>query len=376
MVRGLVSIITKIISFIIPISDSILVFHSFPFFTDNSYAVYEHLKNFKCFRCIWLYDHNNIPKVNQECPPEIYDRFSFKGFWYFFRAKYIFCTHGINGFISLYQKNKIVNLWHGMPLKCIGSMDSQSKGISPTKADYLIATSPLFQDFMSRSFNNMNKENVFIVGQPRNDLMFEKTDFYEKLNINRRKYNRVGVWLPTYKQSYIGDVRCDGIFNNDGISFLSYEDLKELNELIAKMNDLLIIKLHPMDILQLKQNLPIFSNIIILKEVEFNSQLYPFLGSCDYLLTDYSSVWVDYEILNRPIGFVLNDIDEYKNTRGLMVDNLPDILPGPILSNIKALKNFCTNPDAYNYQRSEMFNTYRDNYATERLLRKLGINVI
>lgn len=372
--RFVVSIFSRLLSYVVPVSEWIIVFHSFPFYTDNSYAVYRYLKKDTRFRCIWLYDEIVISEKITDMPTEKYRRFSLKGFWYYFRARYIFCTHGVNSFLDLHQRNKIVNLWHGMPLKCIGSIDKQSNGANPTKADYLIASSPAFQDIMSKSFNNIDKNNVFVIGQPRNDLMFENTDFYNMTKINKEHYNRIGLWLPTYRQSFIGDIRCDGVYNNNGISFLSFDDIWKLNSQLANNNDLLIVKLHPMDILQ-KKSFPSFSNIIVFKQNEFKVQLYPFLGSCDYLLTDYSSAWIDYEILNKPIGFVMNDIEQYGNSRGLTFDLLPNILPGPILYNMELLLEFCSKPEEYNYPRTKIFNTYRDNKATERLMDKLNIRV-
>ncbi len=32
-------------------------------------------------------------------------------------------------------------------------------------------------------------------------------------------YDKIGIWLPTYRQSIIGDIRVDGLYNEGGISF-------------------------------------------------------------------------------------------------------------------------------------------------------------
>ena len=65
----------------------------------------------------------------------------------------------MNAVLELHQDNKIVNMWHGMPLKTIGSLDPSSGGHNPTTADYLVATSPFFQDIMAKAFNNMDIKN-------------------------------------------------------------------------------------------------------------------------------------------------------------------------------------------------------------------------
>ena len=366
--------ILSIFSLFIPKSSKILVFSSFPDYTDNPFAVYSFMqkcKRYSKYRYIWIYvsrdsvlkDKNNV---------EAYYKNSLLGLWYFFRAKYIFCSHGLNSYIRLHQGNKIVNLWHGMPLKVIGSLDEHYKGDNPTKADFLIATSPLFQEIMSKSFNNIDLNRVIIVGQPRNDLLFNETDFFINHNIDVTKYRKIGIWLPTYRCSILGDKRIDGVYSEDRISYVSLQDLDRLNDLLKQFDDLLIVKIHPMDILQLKV-FPKYSNIIILKQNDLKEQLYPLLGGCSYLLTDYSSVWVDYEILGKPIGFVIENWKEYSSTRGFTIDNLIDLLPGPILSNYEELCNFIIQPPTNFSTKTDIFNIYKDNKSTERLLSYLEL---
>lgn len=367
--RKFVGSILSVLSLFIPKSSKILVFSSFPDYTDNPFAVYSFMlkhKKYSKYRYIWIYvSKESVLKNNKDI--ESYYKNSLLGLWYFYRAKYIFCSHGLNSFIKLYQGDKIINLWHGMPLKTIGTMDASKKGYNPTRADYLIATSLMFQKIMSKSFNNIDLSKVLVVGQPRNDLLFEKTDFFTNRNIDNAKYRKIGIWLPTYRCSFIGDKRMDGKYHEDKISCISLQELDKLNELLKELNDLLIVKLHPMDILQLK-DFPEYTNIIILKQNDLKEQLYPLLGSCSYLLTDYSSVWVDYEILNRPIGFVINDWKEYSSNRGFTIDNLHNILPGPILSNYDELCGFVIESPTHFKTKTNLFNCYNDNKSTERIL--------
>lgn len=328
--------------------------------------MYEYLRKNKQdkYKLIWIYsDKNFLPEH-----PYVkgYYKFSFKAFYYYARAKYVFCTHGIYSFLNLKHKNKIVNLWHGMPLKNIGCMDSKNCGTTPTKADYLIATSSFFQKIMAVSFNNLDINKVLLVGQPRNDQMFEETDFFKNRDIDTTQYNSIGIWLPTYRQSIIGDVRSDGVYNENGITFLSMDDLHQLDKFLKEISSLLIVKLHPMDALQ-KANFEDFKNLIIIKPKDFKEQLYPLLGSVNYLLTDYSSVWIDYCILRRPIGFVMNDIEEYKNSRGLTIDELDKKLPGEIIDNYEKLINFIMNPPKFIDTNLELYNLYCDNNASKRI---------
>ena len=369
------TIIHRILSILlnlIPRSKRIFVFSSFPDYTDNSFAMYRYLKGKygdKC-KCVWIFEEKESLTKYKDVKACM--KYSLQSFYYFARARNVFFTHGLYSFLKLRSKDKIVNLWHGMPLKVIGLMDTNHGANDPTRADFLIATSPFFRDIMSRSFKNIDTNHVLLTGQPRNDLMFEKTPFFTKRNINVKDYESVGIWLPTYRCSIIGDIRNDGVFNENGISFLSIEELSKLDGFLRDRKGLLIIKLHPMDALQ-EKDFSAFSNIIIIKPKDFDDQLYPLLGASDYLLTDYSSVWIDYCILKRPIGFVMNDIDEYKTSRGFTIENLDEKLPGKIIDSYDKLTGFIANPPEFDDSHLSLYNTYCDNKSAERLSQRLGI---
>lgn len=365
-------LLASIIQELIPRSGRILVFSSFPDYTDNAYALYRYLneEHKERYKCIWLYSDKESLKHHPQVKG--YYKYSIQAFYCFARAKYVFCTHGIYDFLKMRRRDKIVNLWHGMPLKAIGCMDPTTGGTNPAKAHYLIATSPFFKEIMHKSFENVDIDNVLLTGQPRNDLMFHPTPFFENRGIDRTAYRSIGIWLPTYRRSIIGDIRQDGHFNDSGISFLSMDDLARLNTHLQATSSLLIVKLHPMDALQ-QVDFSTQKNLIIVKPQEFHEQLYPLLGASDYLLTDYSSVWIDYCILKRPIGYVMNDILEYKDSRGLTIENLDQALPGPIIDTYEKLVDFISNPPEFHSHNQEMFNTHCDNNASKRIAQQLKL---
>ena len=47
---------------------------------------------------------------------------------------------------------------------------------------------------------------------------------------------------------------------------------------------------------------------------------YAFMGKADALLTDYSSVFYDFLLLNRPIGLCWDDFEEYSKREGFAID--------------------------------------------------------
>lgn len=359
--------------------ENIIIFTSFKEMTDNSFAIYKYLsENNYNYRLIWIKDSNN-KSLNLNKNIEIYPFKSFKGIYYYLKSKYIFGTHGL---YSIFPKNKNrirINLWHGMPLKLIGNLDNRGKK-SKSKDDYIISTSEYFQEIMSEVFG-VDKEKVIITGQPRNDLFFEETNYFFKNNIDKNKYKKILIWLPTFRNSTVNSNSTwakDGKYQENYISVLPFEKLKELNELLEKKQFLLIIKLHPFDILQ-NEKFEKFSNIIILKSEDLektNEQLYPLLGSTDALITDYSSVWIDYEILDKPIFFAIHDYEEYKNTRGLLFEDFIDISPYSVIKNYEEFIKFIENYeqiDMNNRKFTDKYNKYKDNKSCERIIRYIGL---
>ena len=54
--------------------------------------------------------------------------------------------------------------------------------------------------------------------------------------------------------------------------------------------------------------------------IENNITSYEFIANCDALISDYSSVYYDYLLCDKPIGLVWEDFHEYKNTVDFAVD--------------------------------------------------------
>lgn len=363
---------------------NIILFQSSPDYSDNAYAMCKYLNNKMThgkWKFVWIIvDWERKDAILSEMRrddinAQLVKHQSIKGIWLFIRARYVFVSHGLYDDIKLHQhKDKIINLWHGMPLKKLGACDIDRPGggrPSSTNFDFVIATSKYYQKIMAAVFAT-TVDRVLVTGQPRCDLLFEPTDRFISKALNKDDYSKVGIWMPTYRKSIRGEVRVDGHYDEKAISFVNECDLDQLDVVLKETNTLLLIKIHPMDALQNTTFKP-YSNIIVIKPRETSIPLYPLLGSCDFLLTDYSSVFIDYQILHKPIGFVMNDIEEYKNSRGLFIDDLEKNLPGPILSNLSMLIDFIRNP--YVVNNNFDYNDFFDKYASERICKALKIEL-
>lgn len=362
--------ILRLLNHIIP-KKNILLFTSSPNYYDNALCVFRYLMNKKknC-KIVWLLENNN--DIKNKLNNVIYiERHSLKGLYYFFRSKYIFHTHGL--YLNATTKQQIVfSLWHGMPLKRIQYLfpkDLTNIANRKLNINITIATSDLMAEIVSRCFN-CEISKVKVVGLPRNDYLFNKLKFK-----NIPEGQKVIVWMPTYRD---GNNRKEGFQYEFGLPIVNSKNYSEINEWCSKNNICIIIKFHPYQ--KINNILSGLSNIKIVSEdiVDEQKHFYSYLGSTDALITDYSSVYIDYLSIDKPIGFILEDYAKYKDDRGFVFDNPIEYMPGVHIYNIEELKNFIEeiahNIDSSKNLRNTMgikLNKFRDNKNTKRFVTEI-----
>ncbi|WP_088324542.1 CDP-glycerol glycerophosphotransferase family protein [Polaribacter tangerinus] len=366
-----------IIRFFFKPNKKFIIYHSFPNFSDNCFAFFCYvINNHKQYKNIWFITGSNREKYNQlitnyttSSNYVIVKKKSILGVYYFCKSKYIFFTHGLFNEISLSTKQINVNLWHGMPLKNIGYLDQNNR---VPKSNFVIATSKLFQKIMSQAFLIKN-DNVLITGQPRNDFILEKNfSLYNLTGEEKINFNKTVLWMPTYRKSKIGDLRKDGAEDqmND---FFEEIFLIKLNEFFKSINSKCFIKIHPMDYLGIT-DFKTFSNLTFLNNDSFEQKgisLYSVLQNTDLLLTDFSSIYIDYLLLNKPIGFIISDFEQYSNSRGFVFDNPKKYMPGEIISSKKELifflqKTLLEQEDDFSEIRKnirDIFHSFENNFS-------------
>lgn len=341
----IINSIIKVINFIMPKTSNKIIFRSEPDYSDNAKALYSYInQNYRDeYKLVWIvkneYIFNRLKKENVN----VYKRNSIKGLIEFCTAKYIIGTHA--QFSELKNYNQIyVNLWHGMPLKNIGFLENvdnvgekylRSEKRKFEKMDYIIATSKIMRSTMSSVFYT-DVRNIFITGQPRNDFLFLE-DSKEKLNscmdkIEFDKYKKIIMYIPTFRNGLgksDSDVKLYNMLN------LKKYNENELNNFLEHNNYLLLIKFHPFEENVFKESN--FSNIKILESKQLSKSLITlneFINISDLLITDYSSVYFDYLLTNKPILFINTDENEYIKKRGFLFDNPNFWRPGPKVDNL------------------------------------------
>lgn len=295
----------KKIARLIPVNNSV-IFESCPDLSDNTKAVFDEFiarqLNNK-YKLYWIcYDKNqtNYPKCKNVGYINSNDK------W---RLRFAQCTARVviccNRFLGAGKKNQTVYyLMHGSPIK-----DTSGYYRCPEYVDYMI-TAGNYMNEKSAYAMGIDKSKCFPLGYPRNDILV-KTD----VNLSKLfgKFEKYIIWYPTVKQ--FSDGRDYGI---KPISFLDNDELvRQLNECAKECNVLIIIKPHFAQIANIE--VTNYSNIRFIDDQFYkgnNLVPYNFLGSCDALLTDYSSVFYDFMICNKPIGLVWNDVEEFQKNVG------------------------------------------------------------
>jgi len=304
-----------------------------PSFDDSLVALYEKLPMGELEKVIWsVYDEADQPPFKDRGKTIFVRKGGGRDFYYGIVSKVVFTTHG--HFIPKIPPNQIcVNVWHGMPFKAVGLLNAH-----PGRDDtYVCATSTLYQDVLSRVFG-MPKEKVLITGSPRNDLLNveDPQEMWRRAGIDRSNYDKVFVWLPTYRKSVVGDLHNDGVEVDNVFSMVDFPT-KAFEDFLKKNRCLCIIKPHPM---APKKELRSSDHILMIDEAwlwERKLMLYPLVGVTDFLVSDISSIMVDYSLLDRPMIVCFEDAKEYKQSRGMIFNPIEDWLPGVIVKNYKGL---------------------------------------
>ncbi len=376
---GILSFINKLI----PKDNKSILFFSTTNLYDNSEAVFK-----------YLVDNGYNKKYRIYCAvrhPETYNKFNyenvkfisvFRSVWRILRSKFIFYHNEMLAIMP--TKNQVsIDFWHATTFKKINKM------IDPDYRydffSYITATSEMYRPIFAESFG-CELDRVIVNGHPRNDYLFDNVNELQKIGVNKAEYNKIFMWMPTYRFSY-NEVQRDTDWEHlteSGLPiFKSNEDVEALNSYLKDNSSLLLIKLHP------AQKTDIFnytnrSNIKFLTNPqldELDIHFYSLLKDTDALITDYSSVFFDYLLIDKPLAFTLDDLDSYGQNRGFVFENPLNYMPGMKLYAPEDFYNFLkdcfTGVDDYSLQRkdvNEKVNHYKDGKNCERIIKFVGIN--
>jgi CDP-glycerol glycerophosphotransferase len=352
---------------------------------DNAKYLFEYIHHRTDIEAVWITKKKEIVQQLRSQGYKAYLEQSSEAKKYATKAKIAIITHRGNrneGDIPMHyftKQTKIIQLWHGIPLKKIAyddkifsfnhneqSLKYKLKGFVKqfipflnyvNKPTLIPALSHETQQIFSQAFR-VPKENVVITGYPRNDIMLRNAQQEDTVKTKKKI-----IYMPTFR----------GAVNSDFDLFLQYGfDLKKMDTFLEMHHMQLDIKLHPFN----RPSQDLLSALKASRNISFldYDAIYEIIHTYDILITDYSSIYFDYLLLDRPIVFAPFDQETYmQNDREFYFD-YETVTPGPKAMDwnevIEALQQFDHNPDLYSQERQSIknrFHTYQDDNSTERV---------
>lgn len=294
-------------------------------------------------------------------------------------AKYLFTTDAY-GFARNFRKDqKRIQLWHGCGFKTRTNFNR-----CENRYDYTTVVSDLYKE-IHKDIYGLREEQVLVTGYAKHDWLFKPYEKDLSLLLDIKKSSKYIFWLPTFRvaDDKIGSLTEYEINPDTGLPIvINYEQMQMLNDLLLKLDITLIIKLHP-----LQKNLLVkdyeFSNITVIKNSDiFDKDLIinRLLASADAFISDYSSAAVDFLNADKPIAFTLDDVEEYKNSRGFVFDNIQEWLPGKEVWNFddfcEFIKEIAEGKDTSKEKREKVAKKmlkYRDNNNCKRIVEAFNL---
>lgn len=205
----------------------------------------------------------------------------------------------------------VIQIWHACgALKKFGNEIKREYPIR--NYDYVISTSEAWKPVYAKSFG-VTENQVIPLGMARTDTLCRKEDMesYRSEFFNRYPYLK-GKYIVLYAPTFRGNI----------IKGFSYIDL----------NIDYVLKHLPSDYVILYKMHPLLGNVVLGHNsscINVNDeQLYILMAVSDCLISDYSSVILDYSLLGKKMILYVPDYNDYKDEIGVNLEL--NELPGQI----------------------------------------------
>lgn len=334
----------------------------------------------------YLIEHGYDNKYNISCGILDYEKYknkawveyvsAIKSVWTYLNAKYVFYTCGQIP-IKPSPEQTVIHMDHGnCAFKTGGKLSNVNFG-DQYFFTYLIATSDLYVPIMAEEYG-CPENCVKVAGEPMADSLL----LPPQKKYNFKSYDKMLVWMPTFRNSELMG------YNDSNLETLvplfEIEEYPALNDLLAKYNIKLIVKLHPI------QTVPVgmqrhFSHLSVYSHDEFiqtEYEMYTLLANSDGLIGDYSSVSMQYLFTDKPQAFVVPDLSSYESNRGFIFENPEDYMAGHIIKTKEGfnqfIEDFAKGNDPYKDKRHRVCNQifkHKDAKSCERIVKLSGMSL-
>lgn len=303
--------------FLIPKNKNLIMANSWfgQKYADNTMYEYEYLLTHTNYQVVWTTKNRQIyDKLKEEGKPVVKSD-TIKGLWMQIRARMLLSTiqhHDYNKYLLC--NCILLDLDHGIIFKQVGfdiNPNDQYQyfhhSIIRKYVDYYMTTPSFLTEKMMEHSYHIRENNAILCGKARLDYFFDEslrnTSTLLAEAISGRK---TIVYMPTHRTNGRKKIEIERIM-----------DLRFIDELCDRFGYVFIIKKHFYHRDELTDT-ALYKNIIDLTQEAIDAQ--EMLFNADILITDYSSCYIDYLLLDRPLVLYTYDLEEYlKEERGLFV---------------------------------------------------------
>lgn len=317
---GLGSRFFRFVGLFVKTDPQLILFTSFSGkqYNDSPKAIYEYLRAIpegKNFRYVWAFEHpENFPDV--ACEKVKIDTWRY--FMTTLKAKYWVTSVNIERGLKYKKKTTFyLNTWHGPAINLMGNAVEGRNDFRWDHIDCFCISGNYERPIIQRDFC-VRPESLLLSGLPRNDELYHATP--EKIQALRRKFQvpegkKVILYAPTWRESTDGGASCN---------LKPPIDLDKWKKCLGD-EFVIFIRAH----VNTRQMLGIRYDSIIR-----NGSDYPAVNDLllisDYLISDYSSIIMDYSILARPIICFGYDYEAYNKARGGFYFDLDQEIPSGV----------------------------------------------
>ena len=310
-------------------------------------------------------------EISLKYPNITYYSQSILGLKLFLKTKNLVISHGSDAsyffpyFLDIKSKN-IINLWHGIPLK---RLSLQVKGIRELKSRSRfqkfssICAASTFEQFLLASCFDMHIDDVWVTGTPRNDyLLYPNNELLQEHSYLNKK---VILYAPTWREY------------GERSSFFPFEDkdLDRLNAFLETQDAYLLMRGHREEMERITDN---YGEKKLSRILPAHQEIFPdaqrLLAHVDVLVTDYSSIYLDFLLLDKPMIFIPYDLEEYQSYRGFLFD-YESHTPGDKVCTqaefMESLDRALNKPELGAIERAQMknlFHIHQDGKSSERII--------
>lgn len=271
------------------------------------------------------------------------------------------------GKLRFRQSAVITQLWHAEgAFKKFGLDIDRSENVrllekaGNSKLSYVVCSSEGVAPIYASAFG-VSEYKVLPLGSARTDYFFKPIN-EERLRaeFDRRypecKGKKLVLYAPTFRDNHSDDIR-----------LLDSLDISAFNERFGEEYKLLV-RLHP----QVHSDVRGLDGAVDVCDYPDTMEL---MRVCDILITDYSSICMDFAIQEKPIYFYAFDLERYERDRAFYYD-YESYVPGPVARDFQTLLNLINSSvsETYRLRRNDFnFNNFGvpDGKAAERIVDKI-----